>query len=277
MVAYLAEITKGVYPRGADLEKVAADILSPVRTTEGLGLLETLSGRPFEAGQTLLEIGAGFGLLVSEARVRFGLRAFGIEPDERCRMLAREVLHANGETPLAVVASEGEMLPFPSCSFDWVYSTNALEHVRSPLQVLQEAARVLRPGGTMQFVVPNYGSFWEGHFGIPWVPRMPRSAARSWARLFGRDARYVDTLQLLDAGTLRGWVQGMPSLILLDDGFSTFERRLTSGLFSAWALMGRLRPWVSLIRTLRLTGWVLRLARWFDWHTPVILTARRTR
>ncbi len=51
-------------------------------------------------------------------------------------------------------------LPFPQASFDAVLNIVTLEHVREPLAVVSEFARVLRPGGSLLMVVPQE---WEVH------------------------------------------------------------------------------------------------------------------
>lgn len=51
-------------------------------------------------------------------------------------------------------------LPFPDSTFDAALNIVTLEHVPEPLAVLEEIARVLRPGGALLLVAPQQ---WEVH------------------------------------------------------------------------------------------------------------------
>ncbi len=51
----------------------------------------------------------------------------------------------------------GQPLPFDANYFDGIWSSEVLEHLFSPLFVLQEAFRVLRPGGVLLATVPYHG------------------------------------------------------------------------------------------------------------------------
>jgi SAM-dependent methyltransferase len=56
------------------------------------------------------------------------------------------------------VFGDGRALPFADCSFETVLSSEVLEHVMAPAEVVREMARVLKPEGkllvTVPFVVP---------------------------------------------------------------------------------------------------------------------------
>ena len=47
--------------------------------------------------------------------------------------------------------------PFPSASFDYVYSEHMIEHIpwQSALHMLRECCRVLKPGGVIRIATPN--------------------------------------------------------------------------------------------------------------------------
>lgn len=139
----------------------------------------------------VLDIGSGFGSFVISARAR-GLRAFGLDIGEfesafSARRMARLGL------PGAVTRGDAHALPYASNSFDVVTMWNVLEHVWSADRVLSHVARVLRPGGSLILVCPNYlAPRPEAHYHVPWLPLMPRGLARIYLRLLGKSPDFLD-------------------------------------------------------------------------------------
>jgi SAM-dependent methyltransferase len=80
-------------------------------------------------GQTVLEIGAGQGMM----------RDFLTEVD-----LVQTDVH---QAPWLDVSASGEALPFADASFDATIAIAALHHMNFPVTALGELARVTRPGG----------------------------------------------------------------------------------------------------------------------------------
>ncbi len=111
-------------------------------------LIEITNG--LEPGR-VLDIGCGRGLLLHQLRRR-GWDVAGTELSEDSARYAREVLHIDVKTGSAAD------LALPSDSFDTVILWHVLEHIAEPETLLQEAARILRPGGTLLVAVPNFGS-----------------------------------------------------------------------------------------------------------------------
>jgi SAM-dependent methyltransferase len=58
------------------------------------------------------------------------------------------------------VIGDLEHIPLPPGMFDAVISIVVLEHTREPQRVVEEMARIIRPGGRLFLVVPNQ---WEVH------------------------------------------------------------------------------------------------------------------
>lgn len=95
----------------------------------------------------VLDVGCGGGFL-SNYLAKMGHEVTGIDLSSSSLEAARQndktktvnYLHANAYD-----------LPFPDRSFDAVSAMDILEHVENPDRLIQEAARVLRPGGLFFF------------------------------------------------------------------------------------------------------------------------------
>jgi SAM-dependent methyltransferase len=102
-------------------------------------------------GGLILDIGCGLGRDLARLESH-GLRAIGI--DLSAAMLARV---AGGAAPLA--QADAARLPFRTASVDGIRIERTLQHVADPAAVLDELARVLRPGGTVAVLEPDYSKF----------------------------------------------------------------------------------------------------------------------
>lgn len=265
------------------LDRMVHDMLSSRRAEEQIAELRRcgdIMGGGL-AGKRILEVGSGCGSLQAYGRAVHGLDLHGIEPasqdDFSTTMAVCHLLLDHHHLPHDVVRNAaGEAIPHPDDSFDIVYSSNVLEHVGDPAAVLAESIRVLKPGGVLCCVVPNYGSWWEGHYGVLWLPHMPAWLAKLYVRTLGRDPAYVDTLNLISRGQMEGWLAPHADRVeILDWGWSIFERRLTTLEFSEWAALSltkRVAGWVHRLGMLRPVLW---LARRLHWETPLVLVLRK--
>jgi len=91
----------------------------------------------------ILDVGCGTGRLIRRAQARWpGLSASGVDAAEGMVTQAREL------TPGATFhVASAEALPFPAASVDFVVSSLSLHHWTDPRKGLEEAVRVLQPGG----------------------------------------------------------------------------------------------------------------------------------
>lgn len=101
----------------------------------------------------VIDIGCGAGVEV----VRFargGARMVGVDLSGEAIDLCRANLaHQGVRAGLAV--ADGEALPFPDASFDYVYAHGVVQYAADDRRVVAECHRVLRPGGTALFQVYN--------------------------------------------------------------------------------------------------------------------------
>ncbi|HEX6256669.1 MAG TPA: methyltransferase domain-containing protein [Euzebyales bacterium] len=98
------------------------------------------------AGATVLDVGAGTGVLGAEARAR---GAGCIDADVAVRMLARD--GHDGRRGRHAVGADGRALPFRDGTFDVVAGNCSLSHVTDPGRMLTDAVRVTRDGGAIVF------------------------------------------------------------------------------------------------------------------------------
>ncbi|MEM9010774.1 MAG: bifunctional 2-polyprenyl-6-hydroxyphenol methylase/3-demethylubiquinol 3-O-methyltransferase UbiG [Pseudomonadota bacterium] len=108
---------------------------------------------PSFRGKDVLDLGCAGGFL-AEAIAARGARVTGIDP--AAEAVAAAKAHAD-EMGIAIRydVGVGEALPYPDSAFDMVACVDVLEHVADLDKVLDEIARVLRPGGVFLFDTIN--------------------------------------------------------------------------------------------------------------------------
>jgi SAM-dependent methyltransferase len=115
---------------------------------------------PFRKNNRLLDIGCGAGNLLAAAR-KNGWDGQGLD------VSASAVKHVRG---LGFDVYEGELqdAAFPSQHFDVVTAAELLEHLIDPRPLLQEVARVLRPGGLFWTTTPHARGLSGRMLGLKW-------------------------------------------------------------------------------------------------------------
>ena len=214
------------------------------------------------------------------ARKNYGIEAFGIEPSDNEFSSFQEISSAlvkEYNVPKNIIINaKGEEMPFENESFDLIYSTNVLEHVNDPKKVISESIRVLKPGGYLQFVIPNYFSFWEGHYGIVWPCITNKYLGKIYAKFVGKNPNYIDTLQLINPFYLKDILRKYKGRIeILDWGKDIFKKRLTTGNYSDWASLQRIRSIVQLIQRLKISTLAASVLNLFEMYTPIVLTLKK--
>jgi SAM-dependent methyltransferase len=260
--------------------EAAVDYLNVGRTLEQVSLLERYSGSIKD--KRILEVGSGFGLFVAFTNRYLGARTSGIEPAETefesTYQLSVKILGSWSVDTGLIKRGRGEEIPFSDGSFDIVYSTNVLEHVQDPVRVVRESIRVLKPGGILQFIVPNYGSFWEGHYAVPWIPYMSKGVAKAYIRAIGRDPWFIDTLCLINYFSLKKILTpylDRNDVEIVDWGGGLFVERMTKLNFSEWGGLSALKRWVQAAHKLGVTGPLSRVLVALKAHTPIVMTLKK--
>lgn len=110
-----------------------------------------------EKGQTFLEPGCGRGEFLDEFR-KLGLECNGIDLSEYSGSMCP------GVEVKKKVDLENDIWPFPDNYFDIIYNKSLMEHLRNPDKFLAEARRVLKPGGKIICLIPDWESNYKTYF-----------------------------------------------------------------------------------------------------------------
>lgn len=121
----------------------------------------TLPVIPWRPDGRILDVGCGKGDYLAGLK-RLGWHVHGVELNPHAVQYARQQLHLD--------IFEGNFLEshFPSGHFDVVTMWWYLEHVPNPVEILQEARRVLKRDGWLWLGVPNCESLEARVFGEAW-------------------------------------------------------------------------------------------------------------
>ena len=96
----------------------------------------------------LLDVGCGRGDFLNAFRVE-GLRANGVDSPKKNSFVP-------ADTYVGGVDFEVDNIPFPDSSFDVIFTKSVLEHIHKPANILCECYRVLKPGGRIIAMVPDW-------------------------------------------------------------------------------------------------------------------------
>jgi 2-polyprenyl-3-methyl-5-hydroxy-6-metoxy-1,4-benzoquinol methylase len=166
-----------------------------------------------EPATRILDIGAGYGDLLSKAAAKGFTQVYGIDISPVVIKHCQEVLHQQKIKGHVSVQNIDEGTNFKSGFFDAVTMIAVLEHVFSPNQVLAEINRVLKPGGQLILEVPN----------VVFLPRR-------WSFLTGKLPKTSDE-PLYEDGHLQFFTAESLSRLLIKHGLE-IEYLGSSGIFA---------------------------------------------
>jgi SAM-dependent methyltransferase len=101
-------------------------------------------------GMRVLDVGCGFGGTIASLDEGFGeMRLHGLNIDLRQIRRAQTELQPHGSNALTFTQGDAMFLPFADGTFDAVLAVECSFHFPSRARFLEEARRVLRPGGRL--------------------------------------------------------------------------------------------------------------------------------
>ena len=158
-------------------------------------LVELISHR-VGPGARILDLGCGYGSFVTAAR-QAGFEARGIELAGFEVAFARErlgELRPTDDPESAFTEGDARRSPYADGAFEVVTMWNVVEHVPDYRDLLAEAVRLLRPGGWLFAIAPNYAALrYEAHYHVPWLPLLPRRLGSAYLSALGRDPTFFES------------------------------------------------------------------------------------
>ena len=156
------------------------------------------------SGCRLLDVGGGPGYFADAFRAA-GAGYVGLDPDVG-------ELSARGAPAAGMVRASGQDLPVRTGSVDVCYSSNVLEHVRSPWTMTEEMVRVTKPGGTIFLSFTPWWSPHGGHETGPWHYLGGDRARRRFISANGREPknRFGESLFRVSVGSALRWARRCP-------------------------------------------------------------------
>ncbi len=146
------------------------------------------------AGQRVLDVATGTGMVAAELLARAECSVVGIDQSPQMLAAARARFAADGGSSARVSArvelmeGQAESLPFAEASFDALTFTYLLRYVDDPAATMRELARVVRPGGrvaSLEFGVPPWAparAAWRLYTTVG-LPTLGRVESREWAQV----------------------------------------------------------------------------------------------
>jgi SAM-dependent methyltransferase len=101
--------------------------------------------------ETILDVGCGRGEHLSEFQ-KLGFHIKGIDKSEEAKELMNNI---------QIVDLDHESIPFDDNSFDVIFNKSLIEHLNNPDNFFQEAYRILKPGGRLITLTPDWESVYK--------------------------------------------------------------------------------------------------------------------
>jgi len=121
---------------------------------------------------------------------------------------------------------EKDSIPYPDNYFDYIYSKSVLEHVFNTDNFLSETMRVLKPGGTVVLLTPDWVScmneFWDDY---THVKPFSRKSLRDALMITGFDEVECEFFYQLPFVWRASWLRVVPHLISYLPNFLKWKTR----------------------------------------------------
>jgi len=114
---------------------------------------EAIGWLDLDGDEKLLDIGCGTGF-ATEGLLQHLDTVYGL--DQSAHQLEKAYAKFGKGGPVQFHRGDAERLPFKDDSFDVVWSSGSIEYWPNPVDALEEIRRIVKPGGTVLIVGPDY-------------------------------------------------------------------------------------------------------------------------
>lgn len=162
----------------------------------------------FKKGK-LLDIGVGSGLFMELAQNK-GFEVYGLDVSEYAiEQVAKRLKIKKGKQ---LVISELTKKTFPENFFEAINLRHSIEHVKDPLELMQNVYHILKPGGVVTIATPNsygihakiFGSLWP-HWSVPYhIQFFSKKSLREVVEKSGFVVKTLKTEELTNYDLFRG-------------------------------------------------------------------------
>lgn len=166
----------------------------------------------------ILDMACGVGTFVFYG-LHKGYDVYGIEPENwKLQYMNMKIDEYNypQEWKEKIIQGIGEDLPFENETFDYIGTYQTLEHVQNLETCLNELVRVLKVGGKMKIQAPDYNSFYEPHYLLPFLPKMNKRLAFLYLKLLGKPTIGLDTLTWTTSDLIIKYLSNDNNLEIID-------------------------------------------------------------
>ena len=154
-----------------------------------------------KSGMKLLDVGSGRGEYLDNF-LSLGIDAYGIDNAERAADFY------DYDVDRVKIADISEKLPYKTHSFDVVFAKSICEHLYYPERLCDECYRVLKKGGQLITITPDWRTCYKTFFG-DFQHRHPftAEAMRDMLLVSGFDAVKVKSVVLMPEVLARPWLE----------------------------------------------------------------------
>ena len=159
-------------------------------------------------GSKILDLGCGRGEFL-RGFIRCGLNGYGVDQSAIAKSICPEAEILQSDL-------ENEPLPYNDNSFDVIYSKSVLEHFYYPEKLVMEIYRVLKPGGLVMTMVPDWESVYKTFYD-DYTHRTPFTVTslRDIFLIHGYDDVNVEKFRQLPFLWLLPWLHPFCALVAL--------------------------------------------------------------